>query len=425
MTNKYLLGVHKLNPLFILGLLLFFINNIPGLGGAFGQQLPPMLMIGLGLFLLIIFMPKAVSLNNTTFFFIFIYGFYVIINNLLQGYVSSNQLVINDFAEPIRVLGLLTFFSLGASCYSLVKKRDLELFLNIYLIISLLLLLGWIFGWIFSLGIFDFYITRGGRYSGLLASVNYVWVSSVLSVGIVVLYYNNTDVNFKYLLTLLLIIFVSLVSIILSGGRASILGFLLASIILVLFSGKKARRLSYSILSVIVVSLLLLMAHFQEGSFFPQFERTVSRMGELIIAIQYVDLTQVAAFEARVNMWQRAWGHINERFLFGHGSSKAGIRVIDNTYLMSLYRYGLIGLLLELMIYFSFLILAIKKAFKNNMYLLPIAFVLAYFISGITSSPFYELKTPYILTFLMGWFTAVEPKFEQNFKKTFETFKKS
>lgn len=405
-------SVDKLNPLLILGLLLFFINNVPGLGGNIGRQAPTVLMIIIGAFLLVFYMPKSISLKSAPFFFLFIYGFYVIANNLIHGYIDSNQLIINDFAEPLRVLGVLLFFILGASCYSLIKRKDLRFFLNLYLIISLLLILGWVLGRAFSFGLFDFYITRGGRYSGILASVNYVWVSSIIFIGIVIVHYNNVQLNKRDLLIFILVIFVSIISILLSGGRASILGFLLGTMLLVLFCGKKARSVTLLFISVLVIFLSILI-YFFSGNIFSQLERTFSRMEELYIALQNIDIGQVAAFDARLHMWERAWVQINESLMFGHGSRKAGIRVIDNTYLMTLYRYGIVGLFLEIMIYFSFLIIAVKKVAKNNLYLLPIAFIVAYFVTGFTSSPFYELKTPYILSFLIGWFTTVEPKFQQ------------
>lgn len=91
---------------------------------------------------------------------------------------------------------------------------------------------------------------------------------------------------------------------------------------------------------------------------------------------------------------------------------------MDNSFLMSIYRYGIIGLFLEFMIYLSFLYLCFKRVRSNNFYALPIAFMCVYLITGIPANNFYELKTPYILAFMIGWFSSVSPQIIEH-KKIF------
>lgn len=77
----------------------------------------------------------------------------------------------------------------------------------------------------------------------------------------------------------------------------------------------------------------------------------VSKFNELkyIFSVQPMEIKNL---NARFNLWERAYkNEILPHFIIGQGSAKSMITIIDNSFLMSLYRYGILGLLLEFAIY--------------------------------------------------------------------------
>lgn len=411
MKNSLYQGVpsspYKLNPLIGLGLLLFFANTFPWLGEEAGKQAATLAMISAGGGLLLIFRARSISLNNLPFGFLILYTIYVNVIIFVQIFLGGGNIIFNDLAEPLRVLGLLIFFILGAASSFNIRYFNLRVFFTFFLIISGWMILGWIIGGGFQSGIFHLYITRDGRFSGLMASVNYVWVPSVIMVVLALLYYDNKIIR-KWLLILGVII-LSMISILLSGSRTGIAGFLLALIVFFIFCGKKGRR-KLVLVGLFCIGAVILLYNSMPDQFVSTFDRTAGRIVELTVAIQHRDLTEVEAFNTRLSIWESHWEVIEENLVFGHGSGKAGIRILDNNYLMTIYRYGIVGLILESMIYLSFLIVCFKNVRNYPVYSLPICFIAVYFISGVSSSPFYELKTPYVLAFLIGWFSSVSPR---------------
>lgn len=412
-------SIIKTNPLFALGWLLFSVNNIPNLGDSLGKQVATLIMIGGGFLFLLNFSKVSLKLKNTQFILISIYAYYSILNNTINGLIDQNK-IINDLAEPIRIIGFLLFFIVGLGSSAKISLKGLRIFMIIFSLISSFLLLGWLIGNFFSSNIlYDLYITRGGRFSALFTSVNYVWAQTIVVISLGIFYCSH--INSKKWFIPILAILISLVSLLLSGGRASIISALAGLIIIIFYNLKRNKKILKIITTIIFIILLSSLLFSQNSQIANRFDRTVNRIDEFIVAIQGGNLNQVDAYQGRTNHWSQSWDEINERLAFGHGSNKTGIGVLDNTYLMSLYRYGIVGLFLEILIYFSFLWLCVKQLRFNLFYSLPLAFLLAYLISGIATSPFYELKTPYLLAFLMGWFSSASPYIESRTTKTIKT----
>ena len=89
--------------------------------------------------------------------------------------------------------------------------------------------------------------------------------------------------------------------------------------------------------------------------------------------------------------------------------AKSEITITDNSYLMSLYRYGILGLSIELLILGFFLTLTAKKCFSGysfSVYVLPLIFTAANLFSSFFANNMYELKLPYIQFLLIGYFSS-------------------
>lgn len=391
----------RFSVVLLLALFILWINNIPFLPGEdAGKQLATVGLIGCALLLLLVFR-LSLNLEGVMPWLLFIYLAYMIAVNFV-GIFTWPAPIFRDFAEPVRIAGLLFFYLLGAGCSSQIDSRDLRLFLYLYFAVTCALIISWFFSNPLVLLFSDFYITRGGRFSHTMTSVNYVWVSTlpVVWVGLILLYKRKYLASVPLILTVLVL---SIFSLVLSGSRSAIGGSVAAVFVLLywFFRNTRMRGLVVLLLSVVLLATFFLVV-FDSGLV----ERSTNRMIDLFSLFQTRNPADVPALAVRITHWQSTWPTITDRFIFGHGSGRGGISIFDNTYLMTLYRYGAVGLALEVLIYIGIFLRATSLFNYHAGAPLVLAFLVALLLNGITSTPMYELKTPYILVFLVGWLCA-------------------
>lgn len=304
---------------------------------------------------------------------------------------------IYDLAELFRIFGIFSLFLLG---YKAVRQKPNGLFDNsraliaFYSFLTLSLIIP------FALNIssinpyYDFYITRGGRFSGISPSVNYVWFSSLLITIVTIESFKKRYLNTP-LLALSLISSISALAF--SGSRTGFIAFTIGVAIYALPQViKNAKNIS------LTFSLVIVLLFSGDFLFDAMPERTKTRLAELNHVVKSQDASQSSSLQARINEFRIRQASIMERPIFGHGLSRDEEPYFHNSLQRSLYRYGFIGGFLEIILYTAFFIRA-AVARKTNPYAVLVPPIIgAYLIASMTSPIFYELRVPYILFFIFG-----------------------
>jgi O-antigen ligase len=353
-----------------------------GIQGDLGKQLSVLLLIATAF--VVAYRLRLTFRFNLLAFLILLFALYQIINVLLNP-IFNLAGSFRDLAEVVRILGCLLFFLIGQNFY-----RNSDNISEAQLAVVSILLLSLLGS--FYLGFLQFpfsiYHTRGARFSGIATSVNYVF-SSILFIGLLLITKGYTGRR----LLLYFIPFIFSFIIIFSGSRTS-LGVVLLALVVGLVPGQPPKRVAFSVLGGLFVGYLTLMILEDSG-----YLKRLLIYFQLIANLDF-DISSYSTLAKRLTHWSESSDTILERVYFGHGGSKAVLRILDNSYLMTTLRYGLVGLILELTIYATSLFLIFRKF--GNLKWFYVAFIIAHLISGITTSFAYELRVPYILYFVLG-----------------------
>ncbi|MEX1183852.1 MAG: O-antigen ligase family protein [Gemmatimonadota bacterium] len=381
-------------------LLLVFFNLAPPLSGAGARRLATIFLLLAGVMVALFLANKRIRVRSFPTIIFALYLAYIVTNIFVNGlFTGLSPFTLRDFAEVVRVLGLVIFFICGAALGYRTTDKGLTIYFVLISTILGVLIAEWLWFGGRSGVLSSFYADREGRFSGLMASVNYSWVPFVLTVGLFVvgrtLHYSGKWWGYCAVLT-------TGFALVLSASRT---GLIAALILLVALAA--GLRLSYTrrggvktlirliLLTAVGVGTLYLYSPEQLGRAF----RAYAELGD---AIAVGALTEVASFQMRLGVWADVWAEVQERPFFGYGPNKSGVTITDNTYLMTLYRYGMTGLLLEFGVYFGFLAMCVKRLKHEVVMVTPITYLACFLAAGTTSSVFYELKTPYLLTLLLG-----------------------
>lgn len=304
---------------------------------------------------------------------------------------------IYDFAEIFRLAGLLIVFFLGnkaSNTKNIYFYKTTKKLLFVYSGLTLSLLLPFIFKLESLNPLYELYITRGGRFSGISPSVNYVWFSSLL-VSIIAIHSFSRNHIKSPLLALSLLVSVS--ALIFSGSRTGLISFAAG---LTVYWALQLKITPKNIAYTLTIIVLII---FSGNSLFNTLpERTKNRANELANVILYQDTQHSSSLDARYKELKERNTLIKERPLFGHGLSRADEPYFHNSFQRSIYRYGFFGAILEIILLSLFLFYFTKTSKTNNYSILAIPILCAYIIASITSPIFYELRVPYILFFILG-----------------------
>ena len=101
--------------------------------------------------------------------------------------------------------------------------------------------------------------------------------------------------------------------------------------------------------------------------------------------------TEIKNLNARFNLWEIIYkNEILYHTIIGQVLAKSMITIADNSFLMSLYRYGLFGMILEmavlLALFYSFFI---KIRYSKKFYI-PLFLIVGQLIASITTNVMYE-----------------------------------
>jgi len=351
---------------------------------------------------------------NANWFLTFL-SVYILINIYINQIYLIGGVSIRDFAEIGRMSGVLLFFYMGNILSSNVDIKYLFKFACTISYIYLIILIGRLLNiTIINKIYFLFYHNNFVRFGGTWSGLNYIWIVPLLLLIINLLVLDKYKIKFKVFVNVLISAFVIVGSILLSGSRTSLVVFIASLMIALLLRWyyfrrinikknlnlKLNRRKMYILLLLIFVFILIYNANTYMSKFL------VNKFNEL----RYIfsgQSTEIKNLNARFNLWKRVYkNEILSHFIIGQGSAKSMITIMDNSFLMSLYRYGIMGLLLEFAVYISLFLKYIKyiKEEDSEIYLIPIILLFGYLISCIPANSFYELKLPYFLFFIFGFF---------------------
>ena len=388
---------------FSLYLLLMFPPMLPFLGSTeISKQASLILLLVVGGVLLSY--RRRVKIDFV-FLVLLFYALYCFLSTVVkQGFIGGS-LLINDLFESTRVMFIALFYLYG---FNLIRYRQFNFFDNvqhwkIFLVFSALVVVSFILkdGYLGLLS--SFYNSKEHRFSGLMPGINYIWFPLVVLIGFGIAIYQRRRLSKAWLVLVSLVVLASLV---LSASFTSIIcvfGFVFLFLALVYFQKHGVR--SFLIIGpVLLVSLSIgyaFLSYLLENSI------GFSGKFQLILAfIESGELSEFSSLSKRFNVWANAFQLIEEKPLTGYGANKSGLRYTDNTYVMTLYRYGILGLLLESSIYLGLIFFFLKSCFVHKKNVLLSAFCLsmiaAYLVSGLTANSFYELKLPYVFFAVVG-----------------------
>ncbi|WP_318476253.1 O-antigen ligase family protein [Photobacterium leiognathi] len=127
------------------------------------------------------------------------------------------------------------------------------------------------------------------------------------------------------------------------------------------------------------------------------------RLGYIYSGFNFVldnGLSEQSSFSGRLIMWNYYYELISNNILFGYGPSKDYFKysVADNNYIFIVFKYGLIGLVLQLSIFISLIFYLIRKVIHGYRTVEPLALFLGALIllSSMTSEMIDSMRiTPF------------------------------
>jgi len=362
-----LLKLKKGNSLNLFALLLIWPSFL-FVSSTLGKQAAAFLLISYGSILLL---KNDIKKLDSTSFFILIYLVYIVAINIY------NWTGIRDAGDIIRTLGILVFYQLGR-VGMLMSKRNINYYITfLFFLISSFLILPDLIDlnfWVYS----DF----GRRFFGTMNSPNYYWI---IPIALIINLKINQDKLNNFQIAILFC------SIILTGSRTVYILF----VIYVIIKNFNFKKFIYLFIFIGFISLIFTSFKDQLLQFF-----AIKRIYLLIQALSTLDLSQIESFNNRLNIWGTL--DLNNNFL-GQGSSKltGSNSIFDNSYITTLIRYGLLGIIIEFLILISLSFHIIKT--RSNVKIEFFALLILYLVSCITTSTLYNLKLPYIFFYLFGY----------------------
>ena len=355
--------------------------------------------------LMLLTMDKFLSMSRggrTIFLSLILLVVYSFSRTIISFFLGDAGGSTQDFNELIRLYGLIVFFFLGVAIGNTINHYPTKRFLYLGIFLLTYLLVAFIFPPLQFL-FYELYVTRGGRFSGLSFGVNYVFAHVIIWLSLLTIFKNkNYHLNSYFIFYSYLILFIWVV---LSGSRSSWIAMTLFFTLIFLFSDLKSKMKSlgfFLLFSIVIIGLL-------NSINIAWLDRSLSRLNELITMIRFIDYTQVPALESRVIEALHRFEIIMQNPLFGYGINRITELGFHTSYLRSLYRYGFVGFVFELLFY----VISFYYAWRMRYILFAkyiAGFVLAFLVAGLVSLVWYELRVPYVFCAVVGILSAREFK---------------
>jgi hypothetical protein len=301
-------------------------------------------------------------------------GGLIILSILLVYYFIINTLnftSVTDYIDIIKCVGLIIVYLVAKS----TDRVDISGISKSYGVVLIVLMVLFFLGGPLNISNY-FYSDFGRRFFGTSNSPNYYWIN-IASLAVLMGGFKrqNGGIYFIYFLSLLL-----------TGSRTT---YLLISMLLFAYIITDPKRL---ILRLTIFTIVFLIIPWK--SLIPHFY--IKRFVDLYNALADFDIARLHSFSVRLEVWKEALAKFS---WFGTGSRKTLMHVYDNTFFTSIIRYGYVGMFIELSFYIFIYFKSLKAKIATKFTLT--LFLLSYFIAGITSSVFYNLRLPYMLIYIL------------------------
>ena len=309
----------------------------------------------------------------------------VLLGNV-AGNLSYNSIIIDDFIDVFRPVIFFGCITIGFSCSRKLSSIEFSDFLIItFLALTVFLT----FSWFVDLPLVNnLYNSQGHRFSGLTAAINYVWAPFVIVYGIWLL--SAGPIRRPVLNLFFFGIF--FFAVIFSGSRT---GFVIYVIFLLFYA---FRRLDLTKIVIVAIGVVLMVFALQA---LVEYEvGFVGRIRKILVLVMTADLESFGGDNDRWTVWSYALNnYIYENFIFGVGGGKSIMRFLDSQYLLSLFRYGIFGVLIEL----SFIAFLASRLLGNRLTRYPFfLFFSCLAVGSITSIPLYETQLVFLIPLFYG-----------------------
>jgi O-antigen ligase len=309
----------------------------------------------------------------------------VLLSNV-AGNLSYNSIIIDDLIDVFRPVIFFGCIAIGLSCSRKLSSIEFSDFLIItFLALTVFLA----FSWLVDLPLVnDLYNSQGHRFSGLTASINYVWAPFVIVYCIWLL---SAGPSRRPTLSLFFC-GIFFFAVIFSGSRT---GFLIYVIFLLFFAFRRLdlfRIIIVAIGVVLMVFILQALVEYEIGF--------VGRSRKILELMMTGDLESFGGDNDRWAVWSYALNnYIYENFIFGVGGGKSIMRFLDSQYLLSLFRYGIFGVIIEL----CFIVFLASRLLANRLTRHPfLLFFSCLAVASVTSIPLYETQLVFLIPLFYG-----------------------
>lgn len=402
----------KVRAAFLIGVVLLFPNVFPAGPEAVAPQLASGALV---VILVVIFgltgrlrLPRTIVPIAAA---ITVYVMYVAIVTLIKSGVVIGNVTWFDLGEPLRATGMLISFGLAAT-YASRGEGSIAGALWLYIVIMTCLLIEWLWslGW-FGDFLSGLYFRREGRFSGLMPSVNYVWLPVLITIFLHEVAKTTHSTQLDWIRGLC-VWTIGLLTLLLAGSRTSIAASMVGVVSYgVWWMGTWCHRLIRrgvgrvpKIREMIIGVGLVIVGVWYIGSTGAEggFERGYGRIGEVATR----GLGSVPALEKRQWAWRDLPAKIDGAWLVGRGPDSENISPgnYDNSFIVTIHRYGVVGLFIELGIMVSVCVTLLATYWRTGeeWCMVGVIMVVACTTAGLTSSVMYELKSPYLLFTWLG-----------------------
>lgn len=346
---------------------------------------------------LVIGYENSVSQDIVYFKIFFLFSLFFITISIFRSYQYA---IFDDLFELLRVASLLVFLLCGYFLSSRRTSNFLLKFFLFYLIFQFVVVVLQKIEPLKSLMsiIWDMDKAWALRGTGTLGNPNVLALMSILSMLFIRFFSNRKKI-------IVLAFIICSLNVLLSGSRTGLVGYFLVTMFILFISGKISiasivkKIVVISIFSITAVLLLISLSG------------ELRYMGELLNAFSGdgMDLTKVGTFNHRVEAWERQFrlfensGDIS--ILIGMGPAKGvGFRVMDNDYMAQYLKYGLIGVLSNILLLIMIFVSTWRSnKIHSNATKFIAAILLTYLIFALTAATFLSLFNMLPLMLLTGF----------------------
>lgn len=233
------------------------------------------------------------------------------------------------------------------------------------------------------------------RIAGTMGNPNvFAWIVIQMAIIVFIFEYNQ----FKKLIFVL----ISLILVFFSGSRSLLVLFPLILLFSKFFLDKKNisfffAKLPKYLFVFVSFGLLLYWIIVTFGEYFPY-------LNQILMVIDSGSLSSINSFDARTIMWNDAINQMkkeNSIFTWVFGLGAGAIEVLDNDYLYSLINYGVIGLLINILMYVYFFY-QFSKLKNKTFAVLGQIYIIFSFIIGFQADTLSGWNYPILITFYVG-----------------------